>query len=931
MANRRKYARVAVLLCAAAMLVLQGCGGDDGDAERGLQEQIDMLTAERDAALTAQSAAEAAQAAAMEAQAEAEAAQEAAEMERDAANTARGAAMEAQATAEAAAAAAMEAQTAAEAAQAAAEMAQAEAETMQATAETERDAAVAAQTAAEMARDAAVMAQQTAAAAQATAEAERDAAMEAQMAAEEAQAMAEAARMAAEMARDAARTAEAEARAAQAAAEATQTADAEALAAAKAEAETAKDAAAAAMVAQATAEAAQATAERDRDAAMQAQTDAEAAAEKAAMDAEAAKMAADDAVAAAMDAQEKAEMARDDAMKAQMDAEMARDDAMKAQTDAETERDNYKKMADDAAKAQMDAETARDAALKAQTDAEKARDDALKARDDALTAQKAAEDALAELRGDIDTGETVDANAAAKALLGVLANNNVAFTVPAGVAGATRTATTADEVHNNSGLSGIVTVAATDDAATADVNEAAVERQRVANDVSALMVEVSSDGTLMAEVEDVAAYKMSDTTPDMIEGWRGAMLTRGTTTVDTVVVYSNIGDDGMESLLDRYESTRPTTTEPRKWTLTVLAALDGDPPDANVNQIPWSEVERPDSETAFAGTGDAPMLTFKGTVHDIPGTFSCPHTTADPCSAPGRYSDGKVNPLAFDGTTNADGADGTWMFVPDEGVSLFTDDETYLTFGWWLDKNAAGNPTDFLAFSTASAKMGPARNGGTEANGTESTTRGGGIRGTPTAAGTWGTYLRGSATYEGAAAGKYATASTASADYEGGHFTADAMLTVNFDADLDGNSDTAGNNTSGIAVSGMIDNFMTGSTARPDWSVKLMVDNDNSRATTARPVKSLVQEAADTADMREMLTSWSTGGAAKGEGTWDAKWYGGVTYEAGSGSETGLTGIGPNDDVVDVIGVPTAVVGTFNANIGEAARLQGAFGAMKED
>ena len=51
--------------------------------------------------------------------------------------------------------------------------------------------------------------------------------------------------------------------------------------------------------------------------------------------------------------------------------------------------------------------------------------------------------------------------------------------------------------------------------------------------------------------------------------------------------------------------------------------------------------------------------------------------------------------------------------------------------------------------------------------------------------------MRGSATYEGAAAGKYATASTApSATYEGGHFTADATLMVNFDADMDGDSGT---------------------------------------------------------------------------------------------------------------------------------------------
>ena len=68
---------------------------------------------------------------------------------------------------------------------------------------------------------------------------------------------------------------------------------------------------------------------------------------------------------------------------------------------------------------------------------------------------------------------------------------------------------------------------------------------------------------LEAEVEDNAAYSMSDTAPDMIEGWRGAMLTRGTTVTDTVVVYSDIGNDGMTSLLDRYNSTNPTPTMPR--------------------------------------------------------------------------------------------------------------------------------------------------------------------------------------------------------------------------------------------------------------------------------------------------------------------------------------------------------------------------------
>ena len=78
-----------------------------------------------------------------------------------------------------------------------------------------------------------------------------------------------------------------------------------------------------------------------------------------------------------------------------------------------------------------------------------------------------------------------------------------------------------------------------------------------------------------------------------------------------------------------------------------------------------------------------------------------------------------------------------------------------------------------------------------------------------------------------------------------------------------------------LHISGMIDNFMTGDTSRPDWNVKLMVDNDNSRTTPALPVASLVGAAG-----AEMHTEWSTSGAAKGTGNWTAAWYGGVTYTA---------------------------------------------------
>ena len=832
MKQATRFTRLALSLVLIGALALAGCGGDDNnDVENDLRAQIEMLTAERDAAQTAQAAAEAAQADAESAAAAAMAAQTAAEMERDAANTAKGAAEAAQMAAEMAQADAEAAQMAAEAAQMTAEAAEMAAETAQTVAETERDAAVGALSAAEMARDAArdaeaaaLVAQATAEAAQASAEADSADAMAAQMAAEAAQMAAEAA--------------------------------------------------------QAMAEAAQATAE-------------------------AAQMAAEEAQAMAEAAQATAEMERDAANTAQMAAEAA-------QATAEMERDA-------ANTARMAAETARDAALQAEMTAKQAQADA----EEKARMYKAQLDAL---EGTVETGEMADANAAAKALFAVLSNNNVETRIPLGGSNtAFRTAPTAEtaEDHNWTGLVGTTLVTTITDDGDADNGfEVNIERQRVANDVSNLMVEVSNDGMLTASVEDTPAYKMTETSPDAIDGMRGAMLTRGTVIKDTVVVYSDIGNDGTATLLDRYTSTLPTDDEPRMWTITALDAVGGDPTTDGL--IPWSEVERPDSETAFAGTGDTAMLTFKGTVHDIPGTFSCTTGgaagTGNACKTPARYSDGSVAVVATTDNTG-DGPSfgdenglGAWTFVPDDGVSLYTDDANYLMLGWWLLKDAAGRPADFLAFSTATGlgvQRSAANSVAADAAGALAVAGGEITAGT---VGTEGTAIRGRATYSGAAVGKYATASTLEDEYKGGHFTADATLTANFDADMDGDTTTAADATTGVALSGVIDNFMTGDTARPDWAVSLMVDNDGSNATPALPTTALGAAGS------RMLTRWSTGAAAVGTGGWSATWYGGVGIPDDAAAAEDL-----------VKGAPDAAVGTFNAFIGSAARMQGAFAVNKDE
>ena len=187
--------------------------------------------------------------------------------------------------------------------------------------------------------------------------------------------------------------------------------------------------------------------------------------------------------------------------------------------------------------------------------------------------------------------------------------------------------------------------------------------------------------------------------------------------------------------------------------------------------------------------------------------------------------------------------------------------------------------------------------------------------------GTEGSEIRGSATYKGPAVGKYAVASATDDSYEGGHFTAKATLMVDFDRNLP-NVDTPldADATRGVALSGMIDNFMTGDTARPDWMVNLMVDNDRTDGNLVLPTATLVPAVPEAGAVvpSRMLTTWSTGAAAEGTGTWTAQWYGGVTLDA-------------DGDNIVATGAPDAVVGTFNANIGNAARLQGAFGAMQDE
>ena len=556
---------------------------------------------------------------------------------------------------------------------------------------------------------------------------------------------------------------------------------------------------------------------------------------KAEVDAAAAATAAEEAAAASATAAEEAAAAS---------ATAAEEAAAASATAAEEAAAASATAAEEAAAAAATA--AEEAAAAAATAAEEAAAAAATAAEEAEAARQAAQDEADRLQDDLDDKAAAKASDDAKELL------NKALVDP--------------------GDPGNLM-------ATTEVPEELAERA-ILERMPSPTVSVSKDGMLTASA---SGYTMAEA--DTIEGWRGATLTANDMGGDTAVVYSDIGGDGTESLLDRYVSNLPTTDSPRTWDIDNdddLETATDDATDNADNDISWSDVKRPDDDTSFDGPDGSVMLTFMGSVHGIDGMFSCAiDTTIAECRAPARYTGGSVE---TDTDVN-NGASGAWTFAPDEGADIDTDDTDYLIFGWWLDKGPDGKP-DWVRLIARAEGLDMRANANTE-----------------------GSVIRGKATYEGAAAGKYAMASTAGDIYEGGHFTAIATLTADFDvdlvADVTNQPSTVGNDRAGIALSGTIDNFMTGDTPS-DWTVMLKAGDGTD----------LVDDPAPNTDGRTMTTEWSTGAAQNGVGTWTADWYGGDPDEH-----------------------PTAVTGTFNAHIrtedadpGAVGRLQGAFGAnLKAD
>ena len=275
--------------------------------------------------------------------------------------------------------------------------------------------------------------------------------------------------------------------------------------------------------------------------------------------------------------------------------------------------------------------------------------------------------------------------------------------------------------------------------------------------------------------------------------------------------------------------------------------------DINTYDIPWSAAKRADDKSATTGAGATAKTTFAGSIRGLAGTFSC---TGDTCIPP-----------VSDPTTGVIPSAEMWTFVPTvANGTIDVEDDAYVSFGWWLNAMGTDGDYEFDAFATATG-MGEAV---ADRNATD---------------------VSGSATYRGAAAGKYAILSTSDDSASGGHFTAAAKLTANFDASDAVGEDPA--NKNGVSIGGTITDFMTGETSRPNWKVTLTTPVTNS----VGPIGT------------DTETTWSTGGAVDGKGTWSANFY------------------GAEKDSMQ----PTAAIGEFNAAIGrgEIARISGAFAATK--
>ena len=352
--------------------------------------------------------------------------------------------------------------------------------------------------------------------------------------------------------------------------------------------------------------------------------------------------------------------------------------------------------------------------------------------------------------------------------------------------------------------------------------------------------------------------------------------------------YVNVAAQNMFALTLRADGSAPGVTT--LATSVDINSADGVDNTATARQ--WSEMVF-DSNSLVGAQSQDPNIdeneTFRGSYFGAPGQFQCIEAdNADLGCGIARNADGVVMVVDGDAAMGIQGG-GRWTFTPDPGAMIEVPDQDWMAYGAWLTTpDDAPGEHRMGVFFNGMDPWAPATNALTATD----------------PAG-----LRGSATYSGGATGIYVDG------LDSGLFTARAMLTADFDADMDGVDDDTE-----YMISGRIDNF------RGTDGVFLGDDTQRSPndPTAGENDWVVLLNAFDFGDTQDgEIDATATAGSADGvswAGSWNGQLFGPSSNADGALAPSGVAGrfwaeTADADSVADGDGMPaTAVVGAFGAD-----------------
>ena len=293
---------------------------------------------------------------------------------------------------------------------------------------------------------------------------------------------------------------------------------------------------------------------------------------------------------------------------------------------------------------------------------------------------------------------------------------------------------------------------------------------------------------------------------------------------------------------------------------------------------------------------DESMVSVMGTFDGVSGTYTCTGTGADVCVSSRLVGDSEASTPDEGAAYVLLGGGGSagWTFTPHDPNAMTTlGDPTaaamFVTYGYWMRELSGDDGwTDVRPLSEIRQNSVAHANGVAQA-------------------------IKGSATYTGGAAGMYAIYYPVAAGSSSGHWTANAMLTADFDEQM---------------VSGELTGFMAEGQAM-DWKVELLEAKINAADPAPDPALRGV-DVDGTGGFQldgskhgfaaaENGTVWTMGGM---DGEKTGSWYG--DFWAANDGTVDTTAIANNP-------APAAATGVFWAEHGDTARMTGAFGVERDD